>query len=94
MVITPSGLQPVIDVTVPYRSNYAWCPTTNYNPKMSILANADLLDVPHISHNIVLQVTSGDLRDALFRKVGPDFSLRVPTIMPPPGLWLNRGFSL
>lgn len=94
MVITPSGLQPVLDVTVPYRSNYAWCPTTNYNPKMQNLAYADRLDVPHISHNIVLQVTSGDLRDALFRKVGPDFSLRVPTVMPPPGLWLNRGFSL
>lgn len=94
MVITPSGLQPVIDVTIPYRSNYAWSPTSNYIPKMNAISKADILDVPLVAHNIVLQVNSGDLRDALFRKIGPDFSLRVPTVMPPPGLWLNRGFSL
>lgn len=96
-VVTPSGLQPVLDVTVPYRSNYNWNPTVNYirgwqNPNMV----SDLYDQPDtakIVHNIILQEPGGDLRDALFRKAGPDFSLAVPTLLPPPGLWLARGYD-
>ena len=92
-VVTPDDLMPVLEVTVPYRSNYAWSPVTNGYLHIGAIPGYQRFDMPHIRHNITLQHPGGDLVDALFRKTGSDFGLAVETLMSPPALWLARGYD-
>lgn len=94
-VVTPGGLQPVIDLTVPYRSVYFWRATdvvANYE-KSPLPGSANPAAAGWIRHNIDLQVPGGDLNDAVFRKSGPDLAFAVPINMPPPNLWMSRGYT-
>jgi hypothetical protein len=94
-VVTPGGLQPIIDLTIPYRSVYFWRATdvvANYE-KSPLPISANPAGAGWIRHNIDLQVPGGDLNDAVFRKSGPDLAFAVPINMPPPNLWMSRGYT-
>lgn len=94
-VVTPRDKQPVMDLTIPYRAGFAW----NLTNPMQLWTNIIGASVPNqafdnnVHHNIVLHQPEGDLRDALFRKAGADFNLTVETMLPPPTLWLAKGFN-
>jgi hypothetical protein len=94
-VVSPSDLQPILDLTIPYRDLNAWRATnviSNYT-RTPLPSGCNPVYGAAIKHNIVLQITDGDLEDALYRKAGADFELAVPTLMPPPTLWMSRGYD-
>ena len=91
-VLTPNGKQPVLDLTVPSRSVFAYglCnPLANVAQTTHSQANYGSNGT--LDSNVVLHVPEGDLKDALFRKAGEDFALYVSTLLPPPTLWASRG---
>lgn len=93
-VVTPREQQPVIDLTVPFRSPLAWnavchdflvyCDSDHY-PKW-IAKNL-------LYSNCILQIENDDLVDMLYRKAGPDYQLAVQGLLPPAPLWVARGFD-
>lgn len=91
-VVTPISDQPVLDFSLPYRGENVW----SYSIYNAALRGANLIYGPHtnaqVEHNIVLQQT-GVLADAVFRKIGPNFALAVEAGMPPPTMWVARGFD-
>jgi len=96
VVITPLLKQPVLDVTIPFRSCMVWRPVFwDYSVTGS---SADALSWGAVNktslyHNIVLwDEDEGDLDDALFRKGGDDYVIAVEGLIPPPYLWVARGF--
>lgn len=93
-VITPQSKQPVLDFTLPYRGSNVWsyvlanAYTRALAPAYGINPNAV------VNHNIVLQDPDDDtLLDAVFRKIGPNYSLAVESGLPPPTMWAARGFD-
>jgi hypothetical protein len=95
VVITPGTLQPVLEITMPYRSLYAWRATnviSNYE-KTPLAYGSNPAYGAWIDSNVQLQIQDSDLMDVLFRKVGPDFALAIPTLFPPPNLWMSRGYD-
>lgn len=92
-VLTPASKQPVLDVTIPSRSTFAYgfcnpqvfvAQTVNtqvYNSKSN-----GILDT-----NVILHEPESDLKDAAFRKAGDDYSVFVFSLLPPPTLWCSRG---
>lgn len=94
VAITPLDKQPVLDLTIPFRSSLVWRPifwkyTSTTNPSSSW----GLTSAPSLTHNIVLINEDGDLADALFRKAGADYHVAVEGLLPPPYLWVARGFD-
>jgi len=91
-VLTPIGVQPILECTIPYRGSNTWSYTNNNaytrDPNMFQTPNAS------VNNNVVLlNTTNNQLADAMFRKIGPDFDLGVETILPPPTFWISRGFD-
>jgi len=91
-VATDLSQQPVLEMTIPLRSVFEWAPS---NPLTfdQVLAGwyRSSSFLGQLYHNVVLHVPSGDLQDALYRKIGPDFSLAVRGLLPPPTLWVAKG---
>jgi len=94
-LITPADKQPVLEFTVPFINECQWAPSyplldnalIGSNP---VTSQSLILTTPHLSTNVSL-FDGTDLRDALFRKAGADYSLTVETLLPPPTLWRLRG---
>jgi hypothetical protein len=92
-VVTPFRQQPVLELTLPYRGSNVWSYslyngyfrawTLEHGPK----PNCD------VKHNISLITDEDELRDAMFRKIGPNFSFAVETGLPPATMWAARGFD-
>lgn len=94
-VVTPDSLQPVLDATIPYRSVLTWNmvnPSDLETTSMSSVLRSDVVR-NRVSCNISLQDPSGDLLSALYRKGGEDYRVAVETMLPPPTLWLAKGFD-
>jgi len=93
-VITPASKQPIIECTIPYRGSNAWS-YTNYNAYLQPqIATEFLFKNAEVHHNIVLYNDDElSLADAMFRKVGSDFCLAIETLLPPPTMWIARGFD-
>lgn len=91
-VATDLAGQPVLEATIPLRSVFEWAPVNplSFDVVMYGLYRTSQM-VGQLRHNVVLHVPSGDLQDALYRKIGADFSLAVRTLLPPPTLWMVRG---
>lgn len=93
-VVTDNQVQPVMEITIPLRSVFEWSFT---NPQVCSSFYTGALDVDgyygEISSNIVLHNASEDLIDILFRKAGPDFMLAVRSLLPPPTLWVAKGYN-
>jgi len=96
VVLTPIEQQPILEFTVPYRGSNTWSYTNNnayYRPQEEDWVNANA----SVANNIVLlkdnSVEYDVLADAMFRKIGSDFVLGVETILPPPTMWIARGFD-
>lgn len=94
-VVTPTDKQPVLDLTIPFRSGLAWNLTNPQVMTNSVLSWVlpDGALVNKISHNVILHQEEGDLQDALYRKAGADYNLRVECMLPPPTLWLAKGYN-
>jgi len=96
VTITPVDKQPVLDLTIPFRSPLVWRPVFwDYDSVDDAAASAwGLTTAPQVVHNIELwDADTGDLNDALFRKGGEDYSVAVEGCLPPPYLWVARGFD-
>jgi len=98
VVASPADKQPVLDVTLPYISQYLWASTNRtylqlLNNYWTFSNEYDLADTYYIYSNTVLIDGDGNLADALYRKIGPDFGLAVEGLLPPPTLWMSRGFD-
>lgn len=91
-VATDLGGQPVLELTVPLRSVFEWAPTNplSYGNVVGGYYRTPQM-VGSLHHNVVLHVPEADLQDALYRKIGSDFSLAVRGLLPPPTLWMVRG---
>lgn len=89
---TDVGGQPVLEFTLPLRSVFEWNFTNNQQMNNVV---ADYLYDDNISGdistNIILEDVTQVLQDALYRKIGKDFSMSVQTLPPPPTLWLAKG---
>jgi hypothetical protein len=96
VAITPANRQPVVEVTIPMRTPLTWRPVFwDYRTNKTIPAGSfNLCSTPNVDHNIVLwDPETGDLKDALFRKGGEDYSVAVEGCLPSPYLWIARGFD-
>jgi hypothetical protein len=93
-VATDLGGQPVLEVTIPLKCSFEWT-WCNFAQTNSFLDGyfADTTTCGALYTNVNLHMPSGDLLDALYRKAGPDFSLAVRTLLPPPTLWLAKGYN-
>jgi hypothetical protein len=92
-VITPQEKQPVLDFSLPYRGSNVWS-YANYNAYTRPFATTyNILPNAAVNHNLVLQNDDDVLCDAVFRKIGPNFALAVETGLPPPTMWVARGFD-
>jgi hypothetical protein len=92
-VVTYAPSQPVLEVTLPQRGICEWGLT---NPQQLVTTGYGTRLDPFnggLDSNVLLQEPNGDLRDALFRKVGPDFVLAVRTLLPSPFLWVASGYD-
>lgn len=90
-VITPTVHQPILEMTVPQRSLYAW---GLVNPQVAEKWNSyEQLKISNgvLYSNVVLQLPEGDLRDSLFRKAGEDYEVAVRSWLPSPYLWIASG---
>lgn len=86
-VITPADKQPVLELTLPYRSVLYW------NWSIPSLDCRDSERMETIRTNVNLHEPGGDLKDSLFRKTGPDYALAVEGLLPPPTLWMAKGWN-
>lgn len=96
-VCTPAAQQPVIDITIPYRSSLTWSLCNPQQYENVYFNDPDHGDVwwnsqGYVRHNILLQDPGADLKDALHRKVGNDYGIAVETLLPPPTLWIAKGY--
>lgn len=98
-VVTPINMQPVMDLTIPYRGTNVWSYCINNANYRGIVYNTTsglAFDTPNaaVDHNIVLQDPMDDkLADAMFRKIDTDFALALEIPLPPPTMWLAKGFD-
>jgi len=93
-VVTPDSLQPVLDATIPYRSMLTWNMVNAVDvdtTSMNVVIRSDVVR-NQIRCNIVLQEEDSDLLSALYRKGGSDYAVAVETMLPPPTLWLAKGY--
>jgi len=94
-VVTPTSKQPVIEATLPFRSNICWNCVVPDALDGGFDNFSGMLDTNFVANtvntNVVLQIPNGDLQDALYRKKGTDYFLTVETLLPPAYLWLARG---
>lgn len=91
-VATPVALQPVLEVSIPYRGSNVWGNViwTSYTRGVARVG-----DLPPSGVVTGIQlVDDNNLYDTMFRKIDDDFALCVPSTLPPPTLWLKRGFSI
>lgn len=95
LIVTPTAKQPVIDLTLPYRSSLLW---TTVDP--SWIDGYDLDNgiaegstTNSVFTNFNLQTYEGDLEDILYRKAGPDYRLAIEGLLPPAPLWCAKGFD-
>lgn len=91
-VATDLAGQPVLEATIPLRCVFEWAPVNplTFDVIMSGWYRSSQM-VGQLRHNVVLHVPEGDLQDALYRKIGSDFTLAVRGLLPPPTLWMVRG---
>lgn len=94
-VVTPDALQPVLDATIPYRSGLTWSPVNPIELDHSSLSPSISAGtvMNRIKTNITLQEPDGDLLSALFRKGGSDYAVSVEGLLPPPTLWMAKGYN-
>lgn len=95
-VVTPVEKQPILELTVPYRGTNVWSYTINNAYYRGILAETGrLYDNPNagVDHNLVLQDSNDDMADAMFRKIDSDFALALEMPLPPPTMWMAKGFD-
>jgi len=91
-VATDLSGQPVLEVTIPLRSNLKWAFCNR--DQMQHVLNGFYHSVSlsgDLRTNVVLHQESSDLEDALYRKAGKDYVLAVRTLLPPPTLWMAKG---
>lgn len=91
-VATPRQLQPVLEISVPYRGNNIWS-TVIWNGYGRGVSQYEDFHPAGVHTNINLYNESKVLTDSMYRKVDEDFALCVPSTLPPPAFWLNRGFA-
>lgn len=91
-VATPATMQPIIEVSIPYRGVNTWSYTILNAYGRGVIRNDDRASAS-VTTNIILQVPDGDLADAMFRKVDSDFALCVESTLPPYAFWSTRGVS-
>lgn len=93
-VATIQNIQPVLELTVPLRASFEWSFT---NPLQTVSFIDGFLDdvtsFGSISTNTILHTAGSNLKDMLYRKCGPDFALAVRTLLPPPTLWMAKGYN-
>jgi hypothetical protein len=89
--LTPWSMQPVLDVTLPYRSLFRWSPTLPMTDQYQTLSIYPLNEF--VETNVNIHDEGGDLIDSLFRKGGADYQLAVDALLPPPFLWRARGYN-
>jgi len=92
-VVTPIALQPVLELSVPYRGYTTWNYVQYQAYDRGIGASVEGIPA-YVSHNIILQDPDGDkLYDAMFRKIDTDYALALESIMPPPLMWVAKGYN-
>lgn len=96
VVITPTDQQPILECTIPYRGSNTWSYCNNnayYRDQQENwqAPNAGVANNLILMADVTLQ--GNTLADAMFRKIGTDFVLGVETILPPPTMWIARGFD-
>jgi len=95
-VVTPVEKQPILELTVPYRGTNVWSYTINNAYYRGIIAEFGIkYDNPNagVDHNLVLQDENDDMADAMFRKIDSDFALALEMPLPPPTMWMAKGFD-
>lgn len=95
-VVTPVEKQPLLELTVPYRGTNVWSYTINNAYYRGILAEFGIkFDSPNagVDHNLVLQDSEDNMADAMFRKIDSDFALALEMPLPPPTMWMAKGFD-
>lgn len=93
-VATPVSLQPVLEVSIPYRGSNVWGNVIWTSYTRGVARLADLPPSGVITNVKLTYEEDRELYDAMFRKIDDDFALCVPSTLPPPTLWLKRGFSI
>jgi len=101
-VFTATALQPVLEATIPYRGQNTWGYVTNggqYQPLLNFgvfePSGAFVYDYGDALCQTSIQLVNhdGNTADALFRKADEDIAFCCFLNLPPPGLWVNRGFN-
>jgi hypothetical protein len=92
-VITPTSKQPVLEFTLPYRGVNVWSFASYHAYTRVPATNHRYFPNALVNHNVTLLDEEGELNDAMFRKVGPNFALAIETGLPPPTMWAARGFD-
>lgn len=89
-VATPYDLQPVLEVSVPYRGLNIWghCIFNAY--QRGIGTDSDFRPAS-VYTNIELVNDDGVLADSTYRKIDSDFALCFESVLPPYAFWRNRG---
>lgn len=98
LVVTPSLKQPVLDVTIPFRSPLIWSPVCHDSFIVGSLMDNIFGNIARavgnpIVTNVLLQVFEDDLQDVLYRKAGSDYFLALEGLLPPAPLWMARGWD-
>lgn len=89
---TPTGVQPALETTLPYRGGNIWSLTYYNGVKRGTMRDYDVRNAS-VFHNVVLASSAPiKLQDTLLRKAGADFALCVETLLPPPTMWIARGY--
>lgn len=93
-VATDGGSQPVLEFTIPLRSSLEWAFA---NPESTRNLLSGFFYGTYLSGscqtNVVLHTAGSDLEAAMYRKAGKDFALAVQTLLPPPTLWVAKGYN-
>lgn len=91
-VATPLDLQPVLEVSVPYRGLNLWGYTI-YNMYQRGVGTDSDLKPGGVHTNIELVNGSGLLADSMYRKIDSDFALCFESVLPPYAYWRYRGHA-
>lgn len=91
-VATPVELQPVFELSIPYRGFNVWgyCIYNAYS--RGICRGVDI-PPPLVRNNIQTVNDDGVLADSTYRKIDADFALCQESVLPPVSYWRNRGHS-
>lgn len=89
-VATPATLQPILELSVPYRGYTVWGHTFPTAYTRGISTHWDLVPLG-VNSNLQLKNTENVLADAMYRKIDSDFALCFESVLPPYAFWRHRG---